>query len=706
MDSDAWLALLRRIEQGEVRLIARDLPAPSPLAMEILNAHPYAFLDDAPLEERRTQAVRNRRWTDPSSPDDLGALDAQAIADVLAEAWPHVRNADEMHEALMALGCVTQAEALRGGGVGDAEDRATLAALPVPVEAVPVKAEPVKAAPVKAEPDGAWTPWLHALAASGRAFLIEPGPTAEPSASHAALWAPIERAAQFRLIYPDAFTPSSPDRSSSEETGFPDEDTADDAITDLLRARLSGIGPVTPEQLATPLSLNLSTARTALARLEANGTVLRGRFTPDATAEEWCDRHLLARIHRYTIRRLRRDIEPVERQDFMRFLLEWQHLTPDTRLQGPEAVSEAVAQLEGFDAAAAAWEGQLLPARVTDYSPSWLDDLCRAGKVVWTRLAGQSNATGGPVRSTPIVLLPRRHLATWTALPTLAGNPDVSPRAGIVHAALLKHGAMFFDELVTDARLLPTELENALGELVSAGLVNADSFAGLRALLLPATQRISPGKRRGRGGFRPATMDEAGRWAALRKAGAPSRADVDADDAVTALTPAARDPSRHPANTRRARTDPATLEHIANVLLRRYGVVFWRILEREPDWLPPWRDLLQVFHRMEARGEIRGGRFVGGLSGEQFALPEAIPLLRTLRKRPLDGTWVAVSASDPVNLVGTVLPGDKVPSLAANRLVFKDGVPVATLIGGDVVMAETLSAEDQAAAAAALQSRR
>jgi ATP-dependent Lhr-like helicase len=672
MDSEAWLALLRRIEQGQVRLMARDLPAPSPLAMEILNAHPYAFLDDAPLEERRTQAVRNRRWTDPSSPDDLGALDAQAIADVLAEAWPQVRNADEMHEALMALGCMTQDEARRGSGGVDHDDRTALPASRLPIEAT-------------SGCDEGWTPWLHALAASGRALLVEPGPAAEASPSSAALWVPLERLPQFRLVYPDG---NSPGAKNDEVL---DEHTPEAAVTEIIRARLSGIGPVTPDALATPLSLDLHTVNAALARLEAQGAVLRGRFTPSALAEEWCDRHLLARIHRYTIRRLRRDIEPVERQDFMRFLMEWQHLTPDTRLQGPEAVSEAVAQLEGYDAAAAAWEGQLLPARVTDYSPSWLDDLCRAGKVVWTRLAGQSRATGGPVRGTPIVLLPRRHLATWTSLPTLAGEPEVSPRAGKVHAALVQHGAMFFDELVTEARLLPTELENALGELVSAGLVNADSFAGLRALLLPATQRISPGKRRGRGGFRPATINEAGRWAALRK----PRPDQAAQHDVG--------PGSAP---RRPRTDNATLEHIAQVLLRRYGVVFWRILEREPDWLPPWRDLLQVLHRMEARGEIRGGRFVGGLSGEQFALPEAIPLLRSIRKRPLDGTLVAVSATDPVNLVGTVLPGDKVPSLAANRLVFRDGLPVATLIGGDVTIMESVSAGDRPAIEAALQSRR
>jgi ATP-dependent Lhr-like helicase len=262
--------------------------------------------------------------------------------------------------------------------------------------------------------------------------------------------------------------------------------------------------------------------------------------------------------------------------------------------------------------------------------------------------------------------VPRRQTALWHSLPGLAGPPDISPRAASVLEALQRDGAMFFDELQHDVRLLPVELENALGELVSAGLVNADSFAGMRAMLLPASKRASNDKRRRRGAG--PTMEEAGRWALVRRAGADA-----ASEAGGAGKP-----------VRKPRIAPETLEYIAMTLLRRYGVMFWRLLEREAAWLPSWRELLPVYHRLEARGDIRGGRFVAGFSGEQFALPEAIPLLREVRRRPHDGGLVCISGVDPLNLCGTLLPGDKVPALAGNRILFRDGVPVATIIAGKI----------------------
>lgn len=674
MDSETWLALLRRMEAGEVRLLSRDLPAPSPLAMEILNARPYAFLDDAPLEERRTQAVLNRRWSDPASTDDLGALDAGAIAAVAAEAWPSVRSGDEMHEALMSLACVT---------------------------------------PTEAELEEGWPAWLDGLAASGRATRLL------DAASGANLWVARERLPCLQAAYPtaDATPPlsqtpprqhaplgaealtapvtvaalASPGDAALNGNGDSDGDwTRDAALVEILRARLSGVGPQTVAAIAAPLALPSSTVTIALTQLESEGYVMRGRFTPGANEEEWCERHLLARIHRYTIRNLRREVEPVERQDFMRFLFEWQHLTPDAQLRGTDALPEALAQLEGYEAGAGAWESELLALRVKDYSALWLDDLCRAGKIVWTRVGAPASASGGPVRSTPLVLLPRRQLALWHALPAVAGEVEVSPRAARVLEALQRHGAMFFDELSHDARLLPVELENTLGELVATGLVNADSYAGLRAMLVPANKRASNDKRRRRGAG--PTMEEAGRWALVRRGDnvsitvrAIETAAPPASDAE-ALRPAAgsRQPQTRtqPQPGRKPRTDPETLEHIAMTLLRRYGVMMWRLLEREAGWMPSWRELLPVYHRLEARGEIRGGRFVAGLSGEQFALPEAIPLLREMRRRPHDGSYVCISAVDPLNLCGTLLPGDKVPALAGNRVLFHDGLPIATQIAG------------------------
>ena len=612
MDSEGWLALLRRMETGDVRLLARDLPAPSPLAMEILNARPYAFLDDAPLEERRTQAVMRRRWTDPASTDDLGALDAGAIASVAEEAWPQARNSDEVQEALVALACVTAAEAAR---------------------------------------QQHWPDWLEALAASGRATRLSDG-------HGAAFWVALERLDCMQAAYPQAQDEPALAIPDSHRGNGDQDWTRDAALVEIMRARLTGFGPQPLAAIASQLALTEGEAAIALTRLESEGYVMRGRFTPGAAVEEWCERHLLARIHRYTIKRLRREIEPVEAQDFMRFLFDWQHLSEDTQPQGQEALAQVLAQLEGYEAAAGAWESDLLALRMRDYSILWLDELCRAGKVVWTRIGAPLSASGGPVRGTPIALLPRRQVALWHSLPAPAGPPDISARAASVLGALRRDGAMFFDELQHDVRLLPVELENALGELVATGLVNADSFAGMRAMLLPANKRSSNDKRRRRGAG--PTMEEAGRWAVVRR----SEAEVAAG--------------------RKPRTAPETLEYVAMTLLRRYGVMFWRLLEREAGWLPSWRELLPVYHRLEARGEIRGGRFVAGFSGEQFALPEAIPLLREVRRRAQDGSLVCISGVDPLNLCGTLLPGEKVPALAGNRILFRDGLAVATIVAGKI----------------------
>ncbi|MQA21629.1 DEAD/DEAH box helicase [Rugamonas rivuli] len=657
MDSEGWLALLRRMEAGEVTLLARDLPAPSPLAMEILNARPYAFLDDAPLEERRTQAVINRRWTDPASTDDLGALDAGAIASVAEEAWPNARNADEMHEALMSLACITHAEAAANDG---------------------------------------WIGWLDALAAGGRATRMR------NEAGGFDFWVPLERLACVQAAYPQArSTPplAAPPASIDNDNEW----TADTALVEILRARLSGFGPLTVDAIAGALGLSASSATIALTHLESEGYVMRGRFTPGAGPEEWCERHLLARIHRYTIKSLRREIEPVERQDFMRFLFDWQHLSADTQLQGEDSLPLLLAQLEGYEAGAGAWESDLLSLRMRDYSKSWLDDLCRSGKLVWTRIGAPASAAGGPVRNTPLVLLPRRQLGLWHALPAVAGEIEVSPRAARVLEALRRDGAMFFDELSHDARLLPVELENTLGELVATGLVNADSFVGLRAMLLPANKKSSNDKRRHRGAGAAPTMEEAGRWALVRRGeGVTVRERV--SEIAAGIDGIAPSPAGGKANAGRAtapprkpRTDPATLEHIAMTLLRRYGVMFWRLLEREAAWMPSWRELLPIYHRLEARGEIRGGRFIAGLSGEQFALPEAIPLLRDMRRRKHDGSLACISGIDPLNLCGTLLPGDKIPALAGNRVLFRDGLPVATMVAGKFNYLYQPSAEDREA---------
>ncbi|WP_333678808.1 DEAD/DEAH box helicase [Dyella sp.] len=644
MDVDGLLDVLKNMESGAITVVARDLTAPSPLASEVLNAAPYAFLDDAPLEERRTRAVQTRHWNGIEDTDDLAKLDPEAIAAVRSEAWPDVRSADEMHEALNVLGFVTAEEARAHDG---------------------------------------WLDWLHKLAKVHRATLLTPrslinnrgegdgGISREASALHSpssdpsghllpkgekekGVWICAEKLAMWNAVHEHAaLHPSitAPAEYAAQTW------TREDALLEFVRGRLTGLGPSTVAALAASMQVESADIDLALIRLQSEGYVMQGHFSPEASDTEWCERHLLARIHRYTIGRLRREIEPVSRRDLMRFLLEWQHTTPGTKLSGPDALSGVLHQFEGFEAAAGAWEGELLASRIEGYSSRWLDELCRAGRIGWNRLRS-GGGSGGPVRATPIVLLPRRQWPIWTSMAdrNQEQEPLLSSRAQAVADALNAHGALFFDELLEAAHLLRTELEDALGELVSAGRVTSDSFAGLRALLTPAAKRESSRYRRVRR-HNLSEIEDAGRWSLVRKL-------------PTKMSPRSEAPT--------AADDP--VEHIARVLLRRYGVIFWKLLEREAPWLPSWRELLRVYHRLEARGEIRGGRFVEGLVGEQFALPEAIAHLRSIRLRPPEQIRVTLSGSDPLNLVGTVLTGDRLPALAGTRVLYEDGMPVAALV--------------------------
>jgi ATP-dependent Lhr-like helicase len=455
----------------------------------------------------------------------------------------------------------------------------------------------------------------------------------------------------------------------------PAGDDRSDALREIVRARLAGLGPTTVRALADPLGVATADVDAALAALQQEGTVLQGRFGPEAMAGgaiEWCERHLLARIHRYTLGRLRREIEPVEPRDFARFVFEWQHVAPGARVSGPDALAGVLAQLEGFEAPAASWETELLPARVGDYAPRWLDELCTSGRTVWTRLRPTAgDARGGVLRATPILLLPRRSAAIWSVLPPApTGEERLGSRARRVADFLAEHGASFFDDIAAGVRLLPAELEDALAELVVHGVVHGDSYAGLRALLVPPSRRAAKAARGRAGWF---GVPDAGRWSLTRRRAAPAAEST----------------------TRAAALDSPALEHVARTLLRRYGVVCWRLLEREPGWLPPWRDLLRVYRRLEARGEIRGGRFVAGFSGEQFALPDAVGLLRETRRRPASGEWVSLSGADPLNLIGILTPGQRLSALTANRVVYRDGLPVAALTGGKAQFLTELETAEQ-----------
>ena len=632
MDADGLEQLLTRLQSGEVRIVARDLTEPSPLALEVLSARPYAYLDDAPLEERRTQAVMSRRWLAPEDAAEIGRLDGQAIARVRGEAWPEAANRDELHDALAWLGFMTPQEVDCGPG---------------------------------------WSEFLGELAREKRVTRLEIPLNDKPT-----VWVAAERLPQFLALWPGArLEPAITAPAGYEARDWPPEE----ALVEIVRGRLEGLGPVGETALAEPLGLAPPGIAGALAALQQEGFALRGRFTPradpnGADTEEWCERRLLARIHRYTLNRLRAEIEPVAARDFLRFLFDWQRVTEKTRMEGADALAAVLGQLEGFAAAAGAWETEILPARIAEYDPGWLDDHCLTGRIAWTRPRQRGaglhstergpTSASGPVRTTPITLLARRHGALWAALSALPDPAQASPRAQAVLGVIRDNGASFFDELVDGTRLLRPQVEEALAELVALGLINSDSFAGLRALLMPADRRR--GRARGRRAL--FGMEDSGRWALARRA----RPSPDGGQAG-----GTRDPAE-------------AVEHLARTLMRRYGIVFWRVLEREAAWLPPWRDLIRVYRRLEARGEIRGGRFVAGFFGEQFALPEAIGALRDIRRSPGSGEFLSLSGADPLNLVGILTPGPKLAALTGNRVLYRDGIPLALFAGGAVQFLEEL----------------
>jgi ATP-dependent Lhr-like helicase len=599
MDVAGLESMLARIEAGAAQVLCRDLTSPSPLAQEILGAKPYAFLDDAPAEERRTLAVQARRYMTPEQAAELGRLDAEAIRRVREEAWPEARDADELYDALVLLGFATAEEGRAGG---------------------------------------AWPTWFAALCAAGRTTELT-------RADGRVLWVAIERLAEVELVF--AGGRAAPALAKLESSAR----DADSALRELVRSRLEAAGPVTTEALAALFGRAATELAIPLAALEQEGVAMRGRFTGGA-AEEWCERRLLARIHRYTLKRLRNEIEPVSLADYQRFLFDWQGLS--TRREGREALRAVLAELEGLALPAAGWERDVLPARIADYGGDLMDSLCASGEVVWWRprpSAAPEGARVGTVAASPIAIVPRAALAHWRCLTERRGPSDdgargLSANAERVRTALAARGALFFLELVQQTGLLRVQVEDALGELVARSLVTADAFNGLRVLLTPQRQRRRFGAERRRRAL--ATFDAAGRW--------------------TLLEPVAR------AGDETARR--AAVEHAAFAVLRRYGVVARAVLGRE-TLLPSWRELAEVWRRAEARGEIRGGRFVAALGGEQFALNEAVESLRRVRRETSTAAHVTIAATDPLHLPGLGGAQKRTTAPGAERLVYRDGVSAA-----------------------------
>ena len=589
MDLDGLRAVLDGIERGAIRTFAADTPEPSPFCHEILNANPYAYLDDAPLEERRARAVQLRRTLRSDITEGAGALDAAVIADVAADSWPAVRDPDELHDALL-----------------------TLITLP---------------------PSEAWVQWFAPLAETRRATTLHEG--------ERRFWVAAERLELARRLHPEAVEDPPP---AAIPFGVPEQ--PEDCAAAVLRGWMESVGPVTADELASRLALSRRLVDAGLARLEAEGQVLRGRFTntePGADMQ-WCNRRILARIHRLTIGKLRREIEPVTPAEFMRFLARWQHVAAGRQLHRVDGTLQVIRQLQGFEIPAAAWESSVLPKRVAQYNPEFLDRLCLSGEVMWGRLSRPAALDGTessgrrvrPTRAAPVAIFLREYAETFLSGTAVADGNAISHPAREVLARLEGRGASFFTELQRATGRLASEVEDALWELVAAGLVTADGFENLRAL-------VDPKRRRGEGRGRTARpRHAAGRWALLRSAQAPA----------------------------------APAEAFAPHLLTRWGVVFRDLLARE-SLAPPWRDLLVVLRRMEARGEVRGGRFVAGFVGEQFALPEAVDLLRAVRREGPGGEVVTISSADPLNLTGIVLPGPRLSALAGGVIRLRDGAPVA-----------------------------
>ena len=623
MDIDGLEEVLRKIEKGEIRCIARDLPEPSPLASEILNARPYAFLDNAPLEERRTQAVYTRRASERNGSDALGILDAAAIDKVHKEAWPEATNADELHDALMLLAAMTEDEVQRS---------------------------------VRHEGNGtAVEQLLNELVASKRVARLRVG--------EKRFWTSAERLPMLQTIYPDAGADSQVTVPESAQRQNWDRSAA---VRELLRGRIEVSGPMSVGQLENILGLARSEIETALLGLESEGFVLRGKFHPNTTEQEWCDRRLLARIHRLTIDRLRAEIKPVSLQDFYRFLFAWQRAGPEHHVEGAEGLESVLEQLDGCELPLAAWESAILPARVTDYDPEWLDRLCFSGRVGWGRLSTPQSPNArvsAPLRSSPIALYQRENLHDWLVLTQPNSAIELSIVSHAVFEALQRGGALFFAELVRRSGLLPSQVEEALSQLAALGLVTSDSFDGLRALLVPSNKRPTFGRNIGKRRRKTtlASIEFAGRWSLLK----------------TEVT------SVRSRNGAESSARQAAIEKFARALLRRYGVVFRRLLERESLGVN-WYDLGRIYRRWEARGEIRGGYFVGGVSGEQFALRGAIGLLRSIRKGPSNGELITLSAADPLNLQGILTPGPRIASLTASRILFRNGLPIAALEAGEI----------------------
>lgn len=686
LDLDALLDILRRVERGEITFVARDTREPSPFAYELLNANPYAFLDGGEIQERRTRMVETQRTLTVESVRDLGRLDPAAITTVIEEARPLVRDADELHDVLLSRYLLPE--------------------------------------PAADDPDAgsfdAWRPLLESLAASSRAARVK-------YLDRRCGWVAAERWPAVQVLFPDAI--ATPELQPPPGLDPPGDSAA--VRVALLRGLMETAGPLTADEIAHRTGLDPSAVAAALEALEGEGCVLRGRFrervqspqgvqspessvpcesplhsstldtghsTLDTTHTEWCHRRLLQRIHRLTVSGLRREIEPVDVATCWRFFARRQGLAGDSVPAGVGGLYEVIGQLQGIDLPSAAWEQEVLPARVSGYRREWLDELCLNGEVGWGRLYPPPR---DPDKSRPMASLTRTipvSLYLREDLPWLLGSAiesDVAALSSVgrqVLELLAARGAMFATDIAAAAQLLSAQLDDVLGELVARGLVTSDGFAGLRALIRETGDEPASPSDRTRPKLvrrRRATVT-AGRWSLWRGESDVSSVECPLSSEKVA-TKSTLDTGHWTLDALPSRRDQ--LEQWAWQLLRRWGVLFRDLLVKEQG-APPWWELVPVLRRMEMRGEIRGGRFVSGVGGEQYASGEVVQQLRQLRPESIERLagaaaaevaeppLVMLSAADPLNLVGILTPHARVPALASHRVIYHRGAPIADVQAG------------------------
>ena len=613
MDIDMLENILLNIEKNNIDLISRDLREPSPFAQEIINARPYAFLDDTEFFERRVNAVRTRSWLDPSEATELSNLDPESIKHVKNEAWPQAKSADELHYALSIYGYITSTEII----------------------------------------NNEWGHILELLRFDSRAFCIITTNCKKVDNDDKRIWIATERFAQFRTIFPhieNTFEYNIPDFISNQNWSF------EEALKEIIRGRLEALGPVCINRFIEETGITENNIKSALAALESEGFVFRGHFTNKKGNEEWCERRLLQRIHRYSIDSLRESIKPVSVQDFMRFLFFHHGVTENNEMQtGLSSLEKTLRQLEGYVSAAVSWERDIITTRIKDYDPEWLDILCTSGKFTWGRLEPPKTKGKGspsPVKRTPISFMRRENLELWNLLSSVnISNFDYTSSTKLIMEYLDNNGASFFNEIIKNTSLLKSQVQQGLAELVAYGAVSCDNYSGLRALLTPGYNSNRSNSRR-RKKSPVYGIENAGRWTLMHKNNTNTEIEYDYKD----------------------------LEKLALIFIDRWGVVFRTILENE-SFAPPWRILVRVLRRLELKGVLRAGRFISNVSGEQFAYPETVVNLREIKNKIMTGQLVSISAADPLNLIGSILPGDKVPNLIKNRILYRDGIPIAVLEG-------------------------